>query len=60
MISEVGKDKVLLDKIENCCDDYPAAFLVTYTSGRTWMVCPYCDSLEEFKLGLTSRTRISK
>ena len=60
MISETDRNKVLPDKIDNCCDDYPSAFLVTYTSGRTWLVCPYCDSLEEFKLGLTSRTRIAK
>ena len=60
MISETDRNKVLPDKIDNCCDDYPAAFLVTYTSGRTWMVCLHCDQHEAFQLGRTSRTRIEK
>jgi len=45
--------------IDNCCDEYKAAFLVTYSSGRTWLVCPYCDQDEAFQLGRTSRTRLS-
>jgi hypothetical protein len=57
-IQPANKDSY--DKIENCCEEYPAAFVATYTSGHTWVLCPYCDSLEAFKLGLTSRTRISK
>ena len=60
MISKENQNKVLLNKIENCCEDYPAAYVVTYSSGRTWKVCPYCDSLEEFQLGRTSKTRLEK
>ena len=61
MISEDTQFKILSEtKIGNCCEDYPAAYVVTYSSGRTWLVCPYCDSLEEFQLGRTSRTRLQK
>ena len=52
-------NKVLPDKIDSCCDDYKAVFLETYSSGRTWLVCPYCDQDEAFQLGRTSRTRLS-
>jgi len=60
MIKDTPANNILSDKIDNCCDDYPAAYVVTYSSGRTWKVCPYCDSLEEFQLGRTSRTRLEK
>ena len=51
-------NKICDRPIENCCDDYPAVFVETYSSGRTWLVCPYCDQDEAFKLGRTSKTRI--
>ena len=46
------------DKIDTCCDDNKTVFLATYSSGRSWLLCPYCSEDEAFKNGLTSKTRI--
>ncbi len=59
MSKEPELNKICDRPIENCCDDYPAVFVETYSSGRTWLVCPYCDQDEAFQLGRTSKTRIS-
>jgi len=59
ILSKQDPNKITENEIDNCCDEYKAAFLVTYSSGRTWLVCPYCDQDEAFQLGRTSRTRLS-
>ena len=60
MISKQDPNKISDKPIDRCCYDHESVFVLTYSSGRTWLVCPYCDSLEEFQLGRTSRTRIER
>jgi hypothetical protein len=45
--------------IERCCYDHEAIAVCTYSSGRTWLVCNLCDQDEAFRVGRTSRTRLS-
>ena len=58
MSSKQDTDKLSDRGIDTCCDDNKSVFLATYSSGRTWLLCPYCSEDEAFKNGLTSKTRI--
>jgi hypothetical protein len=60
MSNELEENKVLLDKKTNrCCHEHESIFVITYSSGRTWICCNFCEQDEAFRLGRTSRTRIT-
>ena len=60
MISKQDPNNILLDKkINRCCLDYETIFAATYSSGRTWLICNHCIDDEAFRMGLTSRMRVS-
>jgi hypothetical protein len=59
MISKQDPNKISDKPIDRCCYDHESVFVLTYSSGRTWLVCNWCEQQDEFKNGRTSRTRIS-
>ena len=48
-----------LQAADRCCLDNELIFIATYSSGRTWLICNHCIDDEAFKMGLTSRMRVS-
>ena len=60
MSSKQDTNKISDSKpIDRCCYDHESIFVINYSSDVTWLVCSFCEQLDEFTDGRISSTRIS-